>query len=223
MEVSYLFFACCGLAIFALMLYWFFPKLLKNSFQLELSEEEKQDFQKSAVNLFQLITDKTSLEERYATELANGQAILIKGTDNAEKNPFVRIIIAIVLFVICSFMVFGYDFIFFPIKDYLPKCLFEDWGIIVIIIIANLFIFLQDGISKIKADIKNVQLGRKTGWNGDINKKYPHDTVIFKYTKAVEREYIKKIVSTLLGYFVVITLFMAIWFYLIELEGLCIG
>ncbi len=201
MEIYYLFFACCGLAIFALILYCFFPNLRKNSFQLDISEEEKQEIQ--------LITGKISLEERYATELANGDAVLIKGTDNAEKIPFIRNIISIVLFVIVISIIFGDDFIFFPIEDYLPKCLlkFDGWGM-VLLIITNLFIFLQDSISKIKANIKSIQLGQKTGWNGDINKAYPHDTIIFKYNKKIEREHIQNIIFAVLSYGVLIAIFL---------------
>ncbi len=209
MEISYLFFACCGLAILALILYWFFPKLRKNSFQLELSEEEKQNLQDYSFRIFQLVTNKDgfSLEKRYATELANGQAILIKGTDNAEKKPFFRIILVIILLFIILYIDFENEFIFFSIKDYLPKCLFDDGGI-VLLIIGYSFIFLQDGISNLKADIKSIQLGRKTGWNGDINKKYPHDTIIFKYNKKAEREYIQHIIFIVLFYAGLIAIFL---------------
>ncbi len=219
MEIYYLFFACCGLAIFALILYWFFPSLRKNSFQLEISEEEKQDLKKSAVNFVQLITGKTSLEERYATELANGEAILIKGTNNAEKTSFVRIIISIVFLVIVISIIFGNDFIFFPIENYLPKCLLKlDDGGIVLFIIGYLFIFLQDGISNIKEDIKSIQLGRKTGWNGDINKEYPHDTIIFKYNKKFEREYIQHIIFIVLFYGGLIAILFASLFYFSDFD-----
>ncbi len=219
MEIYYLFFACCGLAIFALILYWFFPSLRKNSFQLEISEEEKQDLKKSAVNFVQLITDKTSLEERYATELANGDAILIKGTNNAEKISFVRLMITIVLLVLFLSIILDYDFIFFPIEDYLPKCLLKlDDGGIVLFIIAYFFIFLQDGISNIKEDIKSIQLGRKTGWNGDINKKYPHDTIIFKYNKKIEREYIQHIIFMVLLDGLLIAILLGSLFYFSDFD-----
>ncbi len=124
------------------------------------------------------------LEEIYAKELADKQAIVIKANVSRHYN-------AMVVFLQSIAIVAVFIGILLPLSFFLDDCNFNENFTLRLFIKKDIGVWMV--IMYCFAFVKSMFLlkrARKTGWDGDIQKKTHKDEIIFKLTKKIEKRYI---------------------------------